>query len=463
MTSGHLDTDIVLDVDVQIHTMGGTVILDRWMCLNTEVRELKRFVQTDFGVPFGRQRLFLRVRQLRNADCMSDLFHPLSMQLIVVEYVDDETEKLLLLRAATRGDFAQAERALMAPINPNVVDVDGMTPLVLAVKHGHVDMVRLVSDSMADVNMPAGPAGETPLHLAERFRQTAALLVLVDARADVNAISASGQTPLAAAASAGHGEAVGMLCDRRADLEKGAAGHTSLLLAVRQQRLMVVHRLCRAGANVNVLGTCDETPLIHAAYGGSLFIARELCRRGADTNIADDAGWLPLHVAAKRGDVDMVRYLGPLTQNKDSKLFIGGLTPLHITASRNTRTQAALALCEAGVNMDSVDQTGATPLFTAAYNGATDVVRLLCRLGVAVDKADDKSATPLSVGVSAGHLAVVSALLCARADRLQPDIAGRTPLQRAVAIERFDIARTLILGEREWGADVNSTKRLRLV
>ena len=80
-------------------------------------------------------------------------------------------------------------------ININEKDEDGMTPLYYAAFFGHKEMVEVLIDNRADVNM-ANAYSETPLHLAAENGHKEVAEVLIDNRADVNAKNKYGETPL---------------------------------------------------------------------------------------------------------------------------------------------------------------------------------------------------------------------------------------------------------------------------
>ena len=88
-----------------------------------------------------------------------------------------------LLSAARNGDVPQAERALAAGANPNIVNRRGLTALHVAAWHGRTGVARALIRAGADVNVRGGHAGETPLHAAARANQPEMVILLLGAGA----------------------------------------------------------------------------------------------------------------------------------------------------------------------------------------------------------------------------------------------------------------------------------------
>jgi len=107
-----------------------------------------------------------------------------------------------------------------------------------------------------------------------------------------------------------------------------------------------------------------------------------------------------------------------------------------------------------GVDINSIDETGATPLLWAAMSGHEAAVEfLLGREGVDPDKPDDGDRTPLSWAAGNGHEVVVR-LLLGRKD-VNPDRSGtndRTPISWA-AENGHEAVVKLLLGQKDVNPD----------
>ncbi len=111
----------------------------------------------------------------------------------------------------------------------------GETALHLASRSGHLEVVNLLlsnvsgqaadinSRTVANINKGVG-MGETALHYAAKHGKTSVVRSLVDADAQVDALTTQGWTPLHYAARAGYMDVVTLLVQRGADLR--AVTHT---------------------------------------------------------------------------------------------------------------------------------------------------------------------------------------------------------------------------------------------
>ncbi len=101
-------------------------------------------------------------------------------------------------------------------VRVNVEDSEGNTPLLLATKWGHYDIVQLLLAHRADVNKP-DTHGNTPLIIAAR-NYPGLVSCLLDHGADVNAQGAEGWTAIMGVIDFGSVEAVAALLKHHADV-----------------------------------------------------------------------------------------------------------------------------------------------------------------------------------------------------------------------------------------------------
>ena len=146
------------------------------------------------------------------------------------------------------GDLADVKLHLVRGSDANEAIEDGqLTPLILAIFNGRLDMVQ----------------------------------ALVNGGADVNAGSASGVTPLAVASSKGHLDIVQFLVGKGANVNAvDSRSETPLMMAALNGQEEVAQFLVDNGANVNAMNVDGLTPMKMAAFKGYHDISLILYRKG---------------------------------------------------------------------------------------------------------------------------------------------------------------------------------------
>lgn len=103
-----------------------------------------------------------------------------------------------------------------------------------------------------------------------------------------------------------------------------------------------------------------------------------------------------------------------------------------------------------GININTKDNDGATPLHWAAYKGYDEAIRLLIDKGASINETDVNGSTPLHDAARAWSAETVSLLIDNGAYKDSKTNKGYTPVHYAANFGRYDILKTLI----EKGASV---------
>ena len=163
-----------------------------------------------------------------------------------------------------------------------------------------------------DGSMRPGEPDAVSLHYAARlgFRDLAEHLI-AEHPEHLNARGANQNTPMHAAARAGHADIVSLLVDHGADVDgRGYSDQTALYLASMEGKVEAGRCLLDRGADINFRTRENETPLFQAVYYGQVEYARMLLERGARTSDFDTRfGWTPLLAAVYKGNIQAVRLL----------------------------------------------------------------------------------------------------------------------------------------------------------
>ena len=122
-----------------------------------------------------------------------------------------------LVVAAKRGHHDQVHQLLAAGANPNHINHDGDTPLLLASDRGLIHVVRVLLSGGADPSQASEAEGDSPLFWAASEGRAGVVLMLLQHGADVNHTDHDGFTALLGAAAKGQLCAVQLLMAWGAD------------------------------------------------------------------------------------------------------------------------------------------------------------------------------------------------------------------------------------------------------
>jgi len=176
------------------------------------------------------------------------------------------------------------------------------TPLNLAIKGGHKEIVSLLLDNGADIYLYA--SGGRPLDCAIRYNHLDIADLLIERSANIN--PNSGSNPLGLAISLNNLEMVEFLTRKGADINSFHPLH----LAARKGHLEIAEFLLANGLKVNSHNKDGTTPLHLAASEGHLEMAEFLIQNGAEVNSISWFGLkTPLAAAILSGHEEMIPLL----------------------------------------------------------------------------------------------------------------------------------------------------------
>ncbi|KAJ3118007.1 hypothetical protein HDU96_004461 [Phlyctochytrium bullatum] len=279
----------------------------------------------------------------------------------------------------------------------NCKDSSECTPLMNAAWYGHLSAVQVLIEQGADLNA----------RCAERTRQgwTCLLFAAECGDADGAKVDPRGnenETPLMVAtyqagAKQGHFAAVQLLVEAGADVEAtDKSGMTPFLYAAAGRQLEMVRFVLDNGANIENKDNQNNTALLRAAflaqsieeeeYFSELFLVIQLLvERGADIEATNHDGSTPLLPAVGGCFVELVRFLldnGANVKAKDN--------------SNNTSLHVAVQSVLKSAGDD--------------FNAQLEIVQLLIDKGVDVGARDEDGMTALEMALEYGHAAVADIL-----------------------------------------------------
>jgi hypothetical protein len=149
--------------------------------------------------------------------------------------------------AAATGDTRRVIALIGGGVSVSALDEDSWTPLAVASKQGHVEVVKALLAAGAPVAAPLTELDDemTPLHIAAHQGRAGAAAALIEANASLEATAASdGATALHIAAAEGKGNVVRLLLAAGASgLVQTKAGETPLHLAQTRGHVAVARSL----------------------------------------------------------------------------------------------------------------------------------------------------------------------------------------------------------------------------
>jgi ankyrin repeat protein len=213
-----------------------------------------------------------------------------------------------IIDAAKSGDVEEVRRLLgNHPELAGARNGAGETPLIAALYRGQRAVVDLLVDAGAPLDVFAAAAtGRTPELGAELRRDPHA----------VNRVAFDGWTPLHLAAFFGHTGAVDLLLDAGADLaavSRNSLKNTPLHAAIAGRHDDVALTLLERDAPADAADAGGHTPLHIAAENGSVRVVRALLERGADPHLPDAEDQTPLSRAAARNHAAVIDLINSRT------------------------------------------------------------------------------------------------------------------------------------------------------
>uniref|UniRef100_A0A2K6SST2 E3 ubiquitin-protein ligase MIB2 n=1 Tax=Saimiri boliviensis boliviensis TaxID=39432 RepID=A0A2K6SST2_SAIBB len=273
--------------------------------------------------------------------------------------------------------LGNAARALdLLRRRPEQVDAknQGRTALQVAAYLGQVDLVRLLLQARAGVDLP-DEDGSTALHYAALGNQPEAARVLLNAGCRVDAINSTQST--------------------------------ALHVAVQRGFLEVVRTLCERGCDVNLPDAHSDTPLhsaISAGTGASGIVEVLTEMPSIDVTATNSQGFTLLHHASLKGHVLAVRkILARARQLVDAKKE-DGFTALHLAALNNHREVAQILIREGRCDVNVRNRKLQSPLHLAVQQAHVGLVALLVDAGCSVNAEDEEGDTALHVALQRQQL-----------------------------------------------------------
>ena len=311
---------------------------------------------------------------------------------------------------------------------------------------------------LAAINL--AQAANTSLALLVSNGQKAEALQQIAAGTDVNAVRTDGSSALLYAAYQGDAELVKALLDKGANPNlRNEYGAFALSEAVQQGSQPIVDMLLSHNADANLGNVESETALMVAARSGNLAAAQALLKAGAKVNAKENwGGQTAVMWAAAQSQTEMLKLLikngadvnmqgamrlwdrRTLSEPRPKDMNKGGLTAL-LYASREGCTDCVKILKDAGADFNATDPDRTGPLNMALMNQHFETAMALLNAGADVNQIDLFGRAPLFNALDLNTLPT----------------GGRPDIPSEDKVSGYDVAKVLL----EKGANPNQQLKLR--
>ena len=212
-----------------------------------------------------------------------------------------------LLQAIMRGD----QPGVTGLLDEDAALVDAATPggvpaVLFAMYYGETGIVRVFLERKARVDVFTAAALEITGRLKALITEQPEL---------VNAVAPDGFSPLGLAAFFGRKAAVDILLEKGAEVNAASQNPQKVMplhSAVAGQHLEIARALIEHGADVNAVQADDFTPLQAAAQNGQMEMVRLLLEAGAQVDARCRDGRGALQMAEEHGRTEVAEYLRQL-------------------------------------------------------------------------------------------------------------------------------------------------------
>lgn len=341
-----------------------------------------------------------------------------------------------LFEAIEQGDLALANTLLALGADVNYRDALGRTALQISGPKIDMDFLRVLVSYGADINEKSGNSLTTITHDAARHARLDMLEFLIESGADINS-GPRYDKPLDQAVLSRDVECIKYLVANGADISYRYGTPfgrfkedlaNKIIEASKRGDIEAIDNYLLQGASLDALSGEDHSALHEAFKGGHLTFCDALINRGADKKALVIQAWKE---AALSGDADKMQFLFDHGIDVNSK-DVHGRTPLYYAAEKGDLRAIGFLSKFIGLMYDENE----SDILGYALPVAMQYRKFICskvliRHGANTNSADALYGSALMIATRNGHQEMVSYLLSNGADIGFIDSKGRSALHEA--------------------------------
>jgi ankyrin repeat protein len=348
-----------------------------------------------------------------------------------------------LTDALARGSGAAVAAALAGGGDPNMMLVDGRTPLVWAVQENKVAIARTLLAYGADPDAPSQlEFGMTAMMAASVEPNMEIMQLLLDNGANVNTLDSRGDPAINWAANYGHANLVQVLLDAGANPGIASSHGAVLEIALRRGHRDIVDLLIRRRlvgtmlegreslvqtdvingdptslrrrleyASADTRDPASTPMLVLAAWAGNAAVVDALLENGATVDAMDAIGYTAFSHAAREGHLNVMQRLidaGADVEHRGSDVGLG-LTPLMLAAGEG-QIETTLQLIAIGADLEVRNSAEQHAAMWALANGQRETAEILIGAGSSLDLRDAEGNTMIGIARRYGFDAMAQQL-----------------------------------------------------
>ncbi|CAH1774233.1 unnamed protein product [Owenia fusiformis] len=301
---------------------------------------------------------------------------------------------------------------LVAAVNKQAKN--GWSPLLVASEEGHLEIVKILLQNHARVDV-FDEHGKAALHLAAENGHDEVADVLLLAKAFVNAKSKLGISPLHLAAQNGFNKLIKLFIEKH-------------------------------GAVIDALSLAKKTPLHMGAQNGQIEVCSSLIKMKADANATDVHGQTPLHLAGENDHSDVVKLFLKHKPELVTMANTNGMTCAHIAAIKGSISvlKELMRFNKIVVTTARNRTNNSTALHLAAAGGHQIVVKCLLEAGASATDENADGMTAIHLAAKHGHVNILEALKGHVSWTMTSSKTGMTCLHVAAHFGQIEFVRELL-------------------